>query len=134
METVLNLVWALLAALMFGFWLRLAPRTGPSWRIDSTKIQFVALALLILLLFPVISVTDDLQAIQNPAETYSCQRRDHICVTPHSILPAVVALPLPAFAGLSFVYIRMAAPSSLLAPVVANPNLASVQKRPPPAA
>lgn len=134
METVLNLVWALLAALMFGLWLRLAPRTGPSQRVDSPRIQFAALAVLILLLFPVISVTDDLQAVQNPAETDSCQRRDHVCVTPHSIFPAVAALPLTAFSGLSFVYIRMEAPSRLIAPVVANLALASVQNRPPPAA
>jgi len=69
METVLNLAWALLVMLMFGLWMRFAPHTGPNRRGDSPRIQFVALAVLILLLFPVISVTDDLQAIQNPAET-----------------------------------------------------------------
>ena len=134
METVLNLVWALLAALMFGLWLRFAPRTGPCQRGHSPKMQFVALAVLIMLLFPVISVTDDLQAIQNPAETDSCQRRDHVCATPHSIFPAVAELPLPGFSGLSFAYLRLAAPSSLPTPVVANPALASIQNRPPPAA
>jgi hypothetical protein len=134
METVLNLVWALLAALMFSLWLRFAPRIGPSRRGDSPKMQFVALAVMILLLFPVISVTDDLQAIQNPAETDSCQRRDQVCSTPHSIFPAVAALPLPAFSGLSFAYFPMQAPSNLPAPVVASPALASIENRPPPAA
>jgi hypothetical protein len=134
METILNLVWASLAALMFGLWLWFPPRTGLNGQADSRRIQFVALAVLILLLFPVISVTDDLQAIQNPAETDCCQRRDHACVTQHSILPSVAALPLPAFAALSFVFISMPAPSSLLAPVIANPALASIQSRPPPAA
>jgi hypothetical protein len=134
METILNLVWALLAALMFGLWLRFAPCPGLTRRADSRRMQFVALAALILLLFPVISVTDDLQAIQNPAETDSCQRRDHVCVTPHAIFPAVATLPLPAFAGLSFAYLRLTTPSSLLAPDVANPAMASIQNRPPPAA
>jgi hypothetical protein len=134
METVLNLVWALLAALMFGVWLRFAPRTSLNGRADSRKMQFVALAVLTLLLFPVISVTDDLQAIQSPAETDSCQRRDHVCVTPHATFPAVGALPLPVFAGLSLAFISMATPSNLPAPVVANPAIASIQNRPPPAA
>lgn len=39
-------------------------------------IQVVALLLLIVILFPVISVTDDLMAAQNPAETDSVQRRN----------------------------------------------------------
>jgi hypothetical protein len=134
METILNLVWALLVALMFGMWLRFAPRIGPCRRVDSRRMQFVALAVLILLLFPVISVTDDLQAIQNPAETDSCQRRDHVCVTPHSVFSAVAALQLPAFSGPLFAYLLLAAPSDLPAPVVANAALASIQNRPPPAA
>lgn len=134
METILNLVWALLAALMFGLWLRFAPSTCLNRRADSRRMQFVALAALILLLFPVISVTDDLQAIQKPAETDSCQRRDHVCVTPHSITHAVGALPPPAFAGLSFAFIPITAPGSLLTPVVANPALAPIQNRPPPVA
>jgi hypothetical protein len=134
MEAILNLVWALLVMLMFGLWLRFAPRTGPNRRRDSGQIQFVALAVLILLLFPVISVTDDLQAIQNPAETDSCQRRDHVCPTPHSIFPAVATLPLPVFSGPSFAYFRLTAPSSLLTPVVDNPALARIENRPPPAA
>jgi hypothetical protein len=134
METVLNLVWALVVALMFVLWLRLAPHNAPKRGVDSPQVQFVALAVLIMLLFPVISVTDDLQAIQNPAETDSCQRRDHVCSTPHSIFHAVAVLPLPAFSGLSFAYFRLAAPSSLLSPDVTNPALASVQNRPPPAA
>ena len=134
MEVFLNLVWALLVALIFGLWLRFAPRSGPSRRVDSTRIQFVALAVLILLLFPVISVTDDLQAVQNPAETDSCQRRDHVCVAPHSLSPAVAALPLPVFSGPSLACIHLAAPSSLLTPVVDNPALACIENRPPPAA
>ena len=134
METFLNLVWALLVALMFGLWLHFAPRSGSNRRVDSPQIQFVALVVLILLLFPVISVTDDLQAVQNPAETDSCQRRDHVCVTAHSPSPAVAAPPQLAFAGLSIPYFRLAAPSGLFTPVVDNPALARIENRPPPAA
>jgi hypothetical protein len=134
MELLLNLAWALLAALMLCLWLRFAQRTGTERRMQDRRMQFVALALLLLILFPVISVTDDLQAIQNPAETDSCQRRDHIVASPHSIFPAGAALPLPVFAELSFGILRIAAPGSLRAPVVDHPALAPIQNRPPPAA
>ena len=129
MELVLNLAWVLLATLMFYLWPHFAPRTGA-----DRRMQLVALALLILILFPVISVTDDLQAAQNPAETDSCLRRDHIVRSPHSIFPAVTALPLPVFAELSFGFLRLSAPGSLLAPVVDHPVLTSIQNRPPPVA
>jgi hypothetical protein len=129
MELVLNLAWVLLATLMFYLWPRFSPRTGA-----DRRMQFVALALLILILFPVISVTDDLQAVQNPAETDSCLRRDHIVANPHSIFPAVAALPLPVSAELGFGFPRLSAPGSLLAPVIEHPALTSIQKRPPPVA
>lgn len=129
MELVLNFAWVLLAALMFCMWLRFAPRTGASGRM-----QLAALAVLILILFPVISVTDDLQAALNPAESDCCLRRDHPCSTPHSIFPALASLPLPVIAELSFGQLRMANPGSLHAPAFDHPALAPIQNRPPPAA
>ena len=133
MELALNLAWMALAALMFCLWLRVAPRTGPDRHIEHRHAQFVALTVLILILFPVISVTDDLQALQNPAETDSCQRRDHIVSNPHSIFPGGAALPMPVFAELSFGILHLATPGSLTAPVIDHPALASIQNRPPPA-
>jgi hypothetical protein len=134
MELFLNLAWVLLAALMCCLWPRFAPRTGPEQRMQDRRMQFVALAMLILILLPVISVTDDLMAVQNPAETDSCQRRDHVVSNAHSIFPAVAALPLPVFSELSFGVLRLAAPGHLPAPVVYHPGLASIQNRPPPVA
>jgi hypothetical protein len=129
MELTLNLAWVLLAALMFWQWLRLAPRSSP-----DRRMQFVALAVLLLILFPVISVTDDLQAAQNPAEVDTCLRRDHAASNAHSIFPAVAALPPPVFAGFSFAILHFSLPGNHLAPVVDNPAFASIQNRPPPAA
>jgi hypothetical protein len=134
MELVLNLAWVLQAALMFCLWVRFAPRTGPNRRNLDRRRQFVALALLLLILFPVISVTDDLQAIQNAVETDSSLRRDHIAVNPHSISPAVVALPLPVFAELSLGAPRLAATRSLPVPMIDHPALTPIQNRPPPTA
>jgi hypothetical protein len=99
MELVLNLGWILTASLMFCVWLRFAPRTPANGRM-----QFVALAMLILILFPVISVTDDLQTAQYPAIVNSSQRRDHVGSGPHSFFPTVTALPPPVFAGIFLAY------------------------------
>jgi len=96
--------------------------------------QLAALAVLILLLLPVISVTDDLQVISNPAETDSTLRRDHIAVSQHSIFPATAAQPLPALAKLFSGFPSFAAIRNLPAALIDHPALASIQNRPPPAA
>jgi hypothetical protein len=129
MEFALNTGWVLLAALMFCLWLRFGPRTG-----TDRRLQFVALALLILILFPVISVTDDLLAAQNPAEVDSCLRRDHATSTPHSIFPAAATLPPSIVAEIPFGFLRFTAPRELSAPTVDHPGLEDLQNRPPPAA
>jgi hypothetical protein len=134
MELFLNLAWVLLAALMMSLWPRFAPRTGPDGRVKDLRMQFVALAVLLLILFPVISVTDDLQAIQNPAETDSGLRRDHVIASPHSIFPAIAALPLAIFAGLLSGLPRFTGTRNLRVPAIDHPALASIQNRPPPAA
>jgi hypothetical protein len=134
MELFLNLAWVVLAAAMYCLWLRIAPRAGPERRIRDWRMQFVALAVLLLILFPVISVTDDLQAIQNPAEADTCLRRDHVVSNAHSIFPAAAALPLPVFAEFSFGIQRFLAVGCLPGPVVDHPAMASIQNRPPPAA
>jgi hypothetical protein len=129
MELALNLVWALLAAVLVKLWLRHAPHKRV-----SMGTQIAALAMLIVILLPVISVTDDLQALQNPAELDCCARRNHTASCPHSIFPAVATLPPPVFATPSFAFLRFAAPRSLPAPLVKLPALSSIQRRPPPAA
>ena len=129
MELTLNLAWALLAAAILCLWTRYAPRAE-----TDRRLQIVALAVLLLILFPVISVTDDLLAAQNPAEADCCLRRDHVVASAHSFIPAVASLPQPAFAELSFAFLRFVAPGSLLAPLVKNPAVAVIQNRPPPAA
>lgn len=129
MELVLNLGWVLLATLLFCAWLRsVSPTTA------NRRLQVICLAILILILFPVVSVTDDLQTAQYPAVVDSSHRRDQVCSTPHSIFPAVVALPPPIFAGICYGILRTAAPANLPAPLVDHPALEPIQSRPPPAA
>jgi hypothetical protein len=130
MELTLNLGWVLVAIWMLCAWVRTAPR-----RTTDRRIQMVALAVVILILLPAISMTDDLMAAQNPAETDCCVRRDHDHSTcPHCILPAAAALPLSGLTGISLVFVGMAVPSNLPPPFVENPSLAPIQNRPPPAA
>ena len=129
MELFLNLAWALLATLMFCLRLRSAAPAG-----TNPRMQFAALAVLLLILFPVISVTDDLRAALNPAETGTCLRRDYGCSAPHSIIPEVASLPLQAFPEHSAGALPVAAPSHLAAPAIDYPALASIQNRPPPVA
>ena len=139
MELFLNLAWAMLAALMFCLWLRFAPRNAPNRhmqdrRIESRQMQFVALVILVLILFPVISVTDDLQAIQNPAETDSSLRRNQVGTIMHTVFPTVATLPPPAFEEISFGFLQQATPGSLPDLIVDCPALTSIQNRPPPVA
>src|SRR5580704_17814317 len=128
MELILNLGWAMLAAWMVCAWLRTSPRST-----HYRRVQAVSLAVVILILLPAISMTDDLIAAQNPAEVVSSVRRDHDGCAPHSVVPIAAAPPLPTFAGPPIAVVRMAAPSHLSAPIVDHPGLGAIQNRPPPA-
>jgi hypothetical protein len=83
-ELALNLVWAVLAILGWTCWLRADKPENVS---KST--QVIALAMLALLLFPVISVTDDFRAAQNPAEADSSVRRNDLQAYQHTIAPEI---------------------------------------------
>jgi hypothetical protein len=130
MELILNFGWALVALGMLSVWVR-----TPLRRASDRRIQMVALAVVILILLPAISMTDDLIAAQNPAEIDCCARRIHDHgVSRHSIIPAAASLPLPGFTCISLTSVCTAAPGNLPSPLVENPSLASIQNRPPPAA
>jgi hypothetical protein len=129
MELTLNLGWVLVALWMLFAWLRVSPRAP-----KDRSAQLVALAVVILILLPAISMTDDLMAAQKPAEPDCCMRRDSDCSCHHSHFPVIAALPAPAFSGISLGYVRLGSPSRLSAPHVELPALASIQNRPPPSA
>lgn len=128
-ELFLNVVWGLLTALMVILWLRLAPRNGP-----SRRMQFVALAVLVLILFPVISVTDDLQAALNPAETDTCLRRSLGLTASHSIVPVISVLPVSNIAQISLAVLKTRVEASFPTLLFDNPAQAPIQNRPPPIA
>lgn len=127
MEPLFNFVWALVAMASVCYWLKRGQRTT-----KGRHSSLVGLAMLVVILFPVISVSDDLWSLQNPAETDTCQRRDHIdgCVQAH--FPATAVLPEPTRAELQFWFRRLDTPRPAELIAIANPAIGNIENRPPP--
>ena len=88
MELILNLAWMLLIALLFLRWKSLRPAQQ-----RHPHLQLIALGLIAILLFPAISVTDDLLAPQALAESDSTTlRRDHSQLLHSAEIPNCAAL------------------------------------------
>jgi hypothetical protein len=97
-------------------------------------VQLVSLALVLVTLFAVITMYDDMAMVQNPAETRCFQREDESGVHAQAPLhPAVASAPTLA-AELPFNTYRLAAPGNLLLPAVMISVFSSIQNRPPPLA
>jgi hypothetical protein len=128
MELFLNLAWALLALTSLCLWLRFDRREK-----GKRRRAFMALAMLIVILFPVISVSDDLWSPQNPAETDASVRRDHSGTAPHAIFPAVF-VPKALFVEPPPSCRRSAAPLFHTSLPINRPAMDRIQNRPPPAA
>jgi hypothetical protein len=129
MELALNLGWTAMAIAMCWLWARHAPHEGP-----GRRVQFIALAMVLVTMFVVITMYDDMAMAQNPAETRCFQNDDklgaHVHVTLHpavALAPTfIVEIPLNAF--------RFVGLGSLRVPTMRVPVLSSIQNRPPPAA
>ncbi len=76
MELLFNLLWVGLSIGLIGLWLLSRRR----WQDDALRpgshIQIAALAIVIVILLPVVSLTDDLLACTAPAEVEHLVRRD----------------------------------------------------------
>ena len=87
MELILNLVWVAIAIVALLAWHR--------WRVDSEGSQLqqlIVLVLILAILFPAISMTDDLWAMQNPADPDTCQKRTLVSAEMHWSVPTTMAL------------------------------------------
>jgi hypothetical protein len=90
--------------------------------------------MLIAILFPVISVSDDLLAIQNPAEADNYLRRDHRDTSyTHPVQPMLAVLASVHSSGVGFGFLRFIAPGLLPVQKPERPELAGIWNRPPPA-
>jgi hypothetical protein len=128
MEIILNLAWAAFSLVLIGLWMR-TTASNPV----SRRTQILSLAVVVLLLLPVISLSDDLMAMQGPAETDSGLRRAYHPDEAHpSVVPASLALPEGFFAALAMNgYSQEVVQSERLTPPL--PCLTrSLDRRPPP--
>jgi hypothetical protein len=129
MELALNLGWVVLATLMCWLWVRHARREGP-----GRQVQFIALALVLSIMFVVISLYDDMAMAQNPAETSCFQREDFSGARAHAMLHPVANFTQPLASEPSFEVIYLGVVGDHPAPALRSPALGSIQNRPPPAA
>jgi hypothetical protein len=130
MELFFNLAWLVVAGALVALWLRGNGQTHP-----ERRGQVIAMAVLIAILFPVISVSDDLQALQNASEADNYLRRDHLVPSNQSTVQPMLAVILPVMmAGLGFGFLRFIAPSLLSVLQPKHPEIAGIENRPPPVA
>lgn len=73
MELLLNLAWLLLA--LPAYWLWRGSRTAAAGRKLSSVQCLLALACMLVILFPVVSATDDLRAMRNEMEESPASKR-----------------------------------------------------------
>jgi len=95
LEVLFNLLWLALSVALLGFWLTSQHRWADESPRTSTRMQIMALAVLIVILLPVVSLTDDLQACTAPAEVEHLARRDlqwHAGSSVHTASVVVAAL------------------------------------------
>ena len=96
MEITLNLSWAACSLALVWFWYR-----GSASKNVSRRTQMLALGMVALLLLPVISLSDDLMAMQGPAEPDTSMRRALHPNEAHPV-PVSFALPEPLFTAMSW--------------------------------
>ncbi|MDI3255618.1 MAG: hypothetical protein QJR10_12655 [Bacillota bacterium] len=134
MEIFFNLAWMALSMALLLLWLQGSRKRHPSCRLPSLRVQCVALGMLILVLLPVVSLSDDLQAMMVASEIEHTGRRTEIL--PMHDQPAEFALLLIQLQDLhTFPHQRILA---WLRPVDAEArpldgNLREMANRPPPA-
>ena len=78
MEFFFNVVWGSISLLLGYIWLAGLFKAEADSPLPHRRTQFVALGMLILILLPVVSLTDDLSAVTTPVETEHFSRRAHI--------------------------------------------------------
>jgi hypothetical protein len=126
MELALNLFWCCLTIFLAGLYLRVVPAST-----GSRRLHFVALALVVIILLPAISMTDDLMAAQNPAEIDVSLRRAHDIPAPHAVFPPNLAFFVPLFL-ISPSGSVASVPDRVAVPISRDTSIASIDNRPPP--
>lgn len=96
-ETLLNCLWLVLSLSLMTAWLTHGLRQQPARAprlLPSRRLQFTAIVVLLLLLFPVISLTDDLAMCAATRDTEQALRLHELCDGSHpqpTMLPSSLA-------------------------------------------
>ena len=135
MELLCNLAWVAVTIALWSCWFvrRRSARISP---LPAIAAQIISLAALTAILLPVISITDDLQAANNPAEVErSAGKRDHLFSfqQAHHGAPGIVALVVPAFCPSLLTRFSLL-PTDSADPSEGTAHLLAPWSRPPPAA
>ncbi len=139
MESLLNCAWLLLVVALLTAWAGQARTAKPrraSRLLPSRGLQLTALLVLVVLLFPVISMTDDMAACTAPQEAERALRlHDPLEGAPHA--PAVLPLAVSA-ADLLLAVLSSSRGEPLVAEakrtVLLEGARLTIDTRPPPAA
>ena len=128
MELALNLGWVALATAMCWLWVLHARRDD-----RGRSVQIVSLGLVLVMMFVVITMYDDMAMAQNPAEIRCFQREDDLGAHAHAPLHPVMASTPTLAAEPPFNTFRFTVSGSPFVPTVKVPALSSIRNRPPPA-
>ncbi len=90
MELLLNFAWLVLSTSLALLWIRELRFVSADSKQPSRTIQLLALAMLIVILLPVISMTDDMQALTTAEVEHVTRRAD---LLPNSDQPAELVIP-----------------------------------------
>src|SRR5580704_19513640 len=98
MEWLCNLAWLAVTIALWGFWCAQGRQVKRRSLLPAIAVQLISLCALTAILLPVISITDDLQASNNPAEVErGAGKRDQF-LNPHHVphgIPGTIALAVP---------------------------------------
>lgn len=135
-ETFFNLLWVAVMIALGAGWLARLQSQSKKYLLPAIGVQLVALVVLAAILLPVISLTDDLQATVNPAETERVSRRGDLQLSPDQPLhplPAVLA-PLVAAPVFSQLPVRGYSAAAEMVQRQAHGFFRAFTTRPPPLA
>jgi len=135
MELLCNLVWVAVTVALWSSWLVRRRQARTASILPAIAVQLISLAALTAILLPAISITDDLQASNNPAEVErSAGKRDHLFSfqQAHQGAPGVVALVVSGFRPSLLTRISLLPADSAISSVGVA-HLLAPWSRPPPA-
>jgi len=136
MELFCNLAWVAVTVALWGSWFVRRRHARTVSILPAIAAQLISLAALTAILLPVISITDDLQAANNPAEVErSAGKRDHLFSFQQALhgAPGIVALVVPAFRPSLLTRFSLL-PTDSADPSEGTTHLLAPWSRPPPAA